>query len=171
MKFPSSRVAPPRTFLLLAVIAVVLMLAAVADAVTVVETHAPIMFHFLNTCIVPAEPFIAAGFFHVKASFNQSGGGTVLQTFEANLQNMKGMTTSGVTYIVPEESTTHIVGDGSDLMPMNFTFEQMSQFIRQGENGTLFLNDDFFTHLLIHGTINAKGVMTVDRVEPREGCR
>src|SRR2546421_4496577 len=100
MRSPSSRVAPPRTFLLLAVIAVVLMLASVADAVTVVETHAPIMFNFLNTCIVPAEPFIAAGFFHVKASFNQSGGGTVLQTFEANLQNMKGMTTSGVTYIV-----------------------------------------------------------------------
>jgi hypothetical protein len=161
---------PRRAVLFVAIIVAALALARVTDAATaVLEKHIPFTDAFANPCT--GETIMAAGFMHLKVTINQSGSGMVLSGLEVNFQDTKGVTLlTGVRYIVPTESAVHSV-EASDGMPMNVTAEEMHQFIRQGADGTLFPEDDFLQHTLIHFTINANGVMTVDKFEFRDECR
>jgi len=155
--------------LFLTVVATALIFASVAESATaVLEKHEPFSDSFLNPCT--GELIMAAGFMHLKITLNVSRSGVILSGLEVNFQNTKGVALSGATYIVPLESAAHVV-EASDGMPMNVTAEEMHQFIRQNADGTLLPDDNFFSHSLIHMTINANGVLTVDRMEFREECR
>jgi hypothetical protein len=170
MTLPSSLVLHSRTILFLTLVAVaLLMLASVAHAATaVLEKHEPFTDSFVNPCT--REPIVVAGFMHLKITINVSRSGVTLSGIEVNFQNTQGVTLTGATYIVPAQSAAHVV-EASDGMPMNVTAEETHQFIRQNADGTLWLDDDFFSHSLIHMTINANGVVTVNRMEFREECR
>jgi hypothetical protein len=171
MTFSSRSPRPrPRVVLFVTIVAAALALACVADAATVVlEKHEPFTDAFTNPCT--GELIMAAGFMHLKLTFDELRSRIVLTGLEVNFQNTKGVTVDGVTYIVPASSSVHLVEDGSDGIPMNVTAEETHQFIRQHADGSLLPDDDFLQHSLIHMTINAEGELTVGRFESRAECR
>ena len=90
---------------------------------------------------------------------------------EENLEAVKGTTVSGVRYGVPEQNSLHTIIDTSDSAPANQTIEEMMQFIRQAEDGSFIMGDDFYVSLKSHVTVNANGDLKVFFFEPTAMCR
>jgi hypothetical protein len=121
----------------------------------VLDRHVPFDFAATNPCT--GEPFTGSGFFHLKITL------TVAPNFhlsvEENFESAQGTTASGVRYVVPLQLATHTIID-SDVAPVTATQEVMEQFIRQGEDGTFVMGDDFFLRFKFHLTVNANGDVT-----------
>jgi hypothetical protein len=50
-------------------------------------------------------------------------------------------------------------------------FQLLEHYIRQGEDGSLVEDDDFFLWIRLHLTVNATGVPTAERMEFEFDCR
>ncbi len=121
-----------------------------------------------NSCVIPAENFVATGNLHLSISGNLSGGGTATSQIQTSLQGLKAVTLTGKTYVVPGETRqSFLISDG----PFHFTDEEMVQFIRQGDDGTYITGDDFYFHILFRVRIDANGVTHVDDVSGDTRCQ
>ena len=63
---------------------------------------------------------------------------------------------NGKTYIVQDVYSDEFVIAGAT----EETFDITAHFIRQGEDGTLILGDDFYEYMRTHITANANGMVT-----------
>jgi hypothetical protein len=144
------------------VTAMALVFATVGAASTIVETHAPFSATLTNTC--RAETFTATGFIHTKATFVQSNGGSTLFSVESNLQDVKAFALTGARYVVTESTSDHLLIDPENG-PNNGNLVFKQKFVRQGDDGSLVLGDDFSAYFRVHMTINSNGTMTVNRME------
>jgi hypothetical protein len=139
-----------------------------AASPAVVETHTPFSSVFLfNPCI--GEFIAIQGFVHTKVHVDTTADKTHFST-EFNWQDMKGVgLTSGATYVVVNAQSVSV--NVSAPFPQIITVEQSVHFIRQGEDGTLVLEDDFHVKTKFHFTVNANGVVTVNKNEFTVECR
>jgi hypothetical protein len=138
-----------------------------AAAQATVDQHVPFTFAGLvNPCT--GEEFSGSGFAHLKVFVATTPKGHV--SAELNFENVKGITVTGVRYVVPDQENAHIIFD-SDVAPATVNDESTQQFIRQAEDGTFIMGDDFYQRLRMQFTINANGVVTVDRTEFTTECR
>ena len=148
------------------VVAVVALALPASKAAAQPTTHLPVPFVGFNPCT--GEAFAGAGFMHVKTTFTTAPNFHV--SVEVNIESAQGTTVTGVRYVAPFQNSFHQIMD-SDFVPANATSEEMMQFIRQGEDGTLVLGDDFYVRTKFHFTVNANGEMTVDNLETTCTCR
>jgi len=132
----------------------------------VLVTHQPIVFVAFNPCT--SESFSGTGFLHVKVTLTLAPNFHV--SAEANLESAQGTTASGVRYVVPLQVAAHVIID-SDFAPVTSTFEEMAQFIRQAEDGTLIMGDDFFLRTRFHVTVNANGDVTASFTDFTITCK
>src|SRR5919204_528340 len=135
-----------------------------ASAGPATTVNVPFTFGDTNTCVVPNEMFTGSGHLQFLIGDNLSTSGKIQFHIEANLSGLQAVTTvpvPGIKYVVvfQEDQTDTFDSDG---MPVHMTLEHTVQFIRQGEDGTLFPGDDFYEHFLFHTTANANGTVTVD---------
>jgi len=146
----------------------VLALPAVSAAAQpiVTETRTPFSFSLINQCT--SELFTGSGVFHQKTTVQTAP--NFHESVELNLENAKGITSSGVRYVVNEQSSSHTIFD-TDSAPANGTFEAMEHFIRQKEDGTFVAGDDFYLRFKIHITVNANGTPTVSFSDFAIDCR
>ena len=150
---------------LLAGAALALASAAWGETIT---SKAPIVFSATNPCT--GEVLSGTGFAHFVLTGNLSGGGMVRSHIEGNFENVKAVAAvTGARYVAPSSETQGFVFD-SDGAPANETFEADLAMVRQGEDGTLFPDDDFHLHVLGHATANANGIVTVQRLTVEARC-
>jgi hypothetical protein len=157
----------------LALVAFVLLLTAwtaapvgASSAVTAKEPFSEVLF---NPCT--AELFIAEGEIHMKTQESISLDGKLHIALESNLQNVKGVgLTTGARYVVQQVLAEHTNAD-SDLAPFSTNSNFLEHYIRQGEDGSLVEDDDFFLWIRLHLTVNATGVPTAERMEFEFDCR
>ena len=149
---------------------VALVLAAVGAASTLVETQTPFSMGFTNIC--RAEAFTATGFIHTKVTVVQSNGGSTLFSIESNLLGVKAaVPLTGARYVVTETTTNHLLVD-PDGGPNNSNLVYKLTFVRQGDDGSLIVGDDFTMYVRLHLTVNPNGTTTADRMESEEQpCR
>ena len=133
---------------------------------TVVDTHMPFMFADVNPCT--GEPFAGSGFEHFKSTVQTVP--NFHMSLEYNVESAQATTPSGVRYVVPVQISQHSIID-SDVAPMNETLEEMLQFIRQAEDGSLVMGDDFYVRIRMHVTVNAQGSVTVSFLDFTVICR
>ncbi len=89
---------------------------------------------------------------------------------ELNLESFQGATVTGVRYVVPLQSSSHTIAD-TNFVPVNATEEQMVQFIRQAEDGSFVMGDDFFFRFSAHFTYNGNGDLTASFSNLTMECR
>jgi hypothetical protein len=154
---------------ILAAAVAVLVGAPSAAAETAVTTISPFTFAGDNPCT--GEAFSGTGALHMLVGGTLSGGGTAQSHTEANLQGLKATTLLGKKYVVVDTSNHTIVFDTPDLMPFHEELEWTVQFVRQAEDGSLIMGDDFYEHILAHVTVNANGVVTVDDFTDDQRCK
>jgi hypothetical protein len=156
--------------LLVATAAVSMLVAAPsAAAATAAETFSPFTFAGTNPCT--AEAFSGTGALHFVVGGNSLLSGTAQSHFEANLQGLKATTVLGKKYVVVDTSNQTLVFDKADAMPFHEKLEWTVQFVRQGEDGSLIMGDDFYEHILAHVTVNANGIVTVDDFSDDQRCK
>jgi hypothetical protein len=147
-----------------------LALGGTAAANTAVSTTTPIFFDGVNPCT--GEYFAGNGNVHLLVSGTLSTGGIAQSHIEANLQGLQAVTIpGGKKYLVPDASSQTLVFDTSDGAPFHETLEVLVQFVRQGEDGTFVMGDDFYEHFLAHATVNANGTVTVEDFSDDSRCR
>jgi hypothetical protein len=141
--------------------------AAMAEAVS---TTVPFMFSVANPCT--AEDLLVSGNLHFLVSGTLSASGMAQSHLQTSLQGAQatGILT-GARYQVPLSETDSDELDTTDAAPFNVTQERIVQFVRVGEDGTFVFGDDFYEHFLVHATVNANGVVTVDDFTTDTRCR
>jgi hypothetical protein len=132
----------------------------------------PFTFGGTNPCT--GDEFTGTGKLHLLISDNQSNSGNIQFHIEANFSGLQAVATlplpGGKKYdVIDQEDLTQTFD--SDGAPSHETVESTLQFVRSGEDGTLFPGDDFYEHFLAHITANANGVVTVEDVTTDSRCR
>jgi hypothetical protein len=129
--------------------------AAGAGAQPTVVTHSPFFAVIGNPCT--AEAVTLTGFIHTET--DTTGGKFRIQM---NLQDVKGTTVAGVRY-VSKNTVSAIVND----LPPGSTAngEASNHMVRQAEDGTFPLGDDFMLKARAQFVVNANGVTTVSNFE------
>jgi hypothetical protein len=163
-----------RTTLVRSLLAVLLLtllgsaaLRPAAASPAVVETREPVTGFVDNPC---TGEFIAIeGFAHYKTHFDTTGDRTHF-SFEVNLQDVRGVALpSGATYVLISQVSQSF--NVSAPFPAEQTVEISQHLVRQGEDGTLVLEDDLHFKFLFHVTVNANGTMTAEKDEQTVECR
>ena len=156
-----------RVFMVLVAAVAAFTLPASKAAAQINDQHVPIgPLTLFNPCT--GEVLTGSGFEHLRESFTSTPNFHI--SIEANLESFQATTPLGVKYVVPEQIAEHEVAD-QDFMPENVNVEEMFQLIRQGEDGTFVLGDDFYSNFKMHFTVNANGVLTVDDFEFTDRCQ
>ena len=132
------------------------------------STTTPFTFSGINPCT--GEAFAGTGTLKFLITDNLSSSGMVQYHIEATFSGLQAVTVSGKKYVVVSQENQTDTFD-LDGMPAHETVEHTLQFIRSGEDGTLFPDDDFYEHFLAHITANANGTVTVEDVETDTTCR
>jgi hypothetical protein len=132
----------------------------------ILDNHVPISFEAINPCT--GELVSASGFLHLKFSITEDP--NFHTSAESNVESAQGVTITGVRYVALEPQSSHVIID-SDFAPANGTGEHTLQLIRQAEDGTLILGDDFYLRIKAHVTINADGNVTVEFLDQTIECR
>jgi hypothetical protein len=134
------------------------------------STTTPYVFLEPNTCT--GETMAGTGTFHFLVSDNLSSSGNVQSHIEATISGLQATgTVTGKKYVVVNQENLTNTFDSDDVMPFHFTWERTVQYVRSGEDGTLFLDDDFYEHFLMHATVNANGMVTVDEFTDDVHCK
>ena len=151
--------------LIAAVLALVLP-ASEAAAQSTVDTQMPMALTGVNTCT--GEAFAGSGFLHMKVFETDDPNHHV--SIELNLESFEATTVTGVRYVAPLQAAWHEIAD-TDFVPANATVEEMAQFIRQGEDGSLVTGDDFYFRVSSHYTYNGNGDLTASFSDMTTECR
>src|SRR5207237_1921773 len=119
-----------------------------------------------NPCT--GETAKGSGFVHVKVFESLDPNDHV--SMEANVESFEAITLTGVRYVVPEQLSSHTIAD-SDGVPVNATDEEMAHLIRQGEDGSFVMGDDFYLRISSHYTYNGNGDLTASSSDMTAACR
>jgi hypothetical protein len=131
----------------------------------------PFTFDGVNPCM--GEAFTGTGNLHLLISDNLSTTGNTQYHIEATVSGLQAVTTLTLVpkkYVVIDQEDQTDTFD-SDGMPAHGTLEHTVQFVRSGEGGTVFPDDDFYEHYLAHVTANANGTVTVQDVTTDTRCQ
>ena len=150
-------------------VASMFVLAGTAAADTTVDRHDPFAVTLFNGCT--GEYVLFQGFVHSKYTLGVSESGMIHGSDESNVESAQGVTLTGVRYVLIESSTDHKNFDMTDLAPVSITQESTLHFVRQGEDPTFPLGDDFYVHLSNHVTVNANGEVTSEFDTGEPECR
>lgn len=128
--------------------------AAGAGAQAITVTHVPFSFGVVNIC---TGEFVALqGFVHTEAHQTNSG----LMHVELNFEDMKG-TSLTARYVANAQSSAT-----TSVPPGTFeNTEMMSHLIRQKDDGTFVLGDDFKVKTRVQFVTDANGVVRVTDIE------
>src|SRR5712671_1389288 len=140
--------------------------ASKAAAQATVDTHMPVSLAGTNPCT--GELFQGSGFVHIKVYETLAPNFHV--SMEENLESFQATTVTGVRYVAPLQAASHEIAD-TDFVPANATVEEMVQFIRQAEDGSFVMGDDFFFRLSAHFTYNGNGDLTASFSDMTTECR
>jgi hypothetical protein len=160
-------------FVTVVVLTAAAMIGATGAAGTTATMTFPFPFAGSNACVIPAEDFLATGNLRLAISGTASSGGTSRSQIDTTLQGLQAqvLTPFGTKkYVVPGESTESFIID-DDLAPYHLTIESMVQFVRQGDDGTYLIGDDFYEHVVVRVRVNANGTATVDDVSGDSRCQ
>ncbi len=91
-------------------------------------------------------------------------------SMEANVESFQATTITGVRYVVPEQLSSHTIAD-TDAVPANATDEATAQLIRQAEDGSFVMGDDFYLRYSAHFTYNGNGDLTASFSDMTMECR
>jgi hypothetical protein len=139
-----------------------------AASPAVVETHVPFSSTTFTSCTGEAIAF--EGFLHFKVHVDTTTSGTTHSSVELNWQDVKGVgLLSGASYVLIEQISSSVNASGP--FPAELNFEASAHFMRQGEDGTLVLGDDLHIKAFAHLTVNANGIVTVNRFGQTIECR
>lgn len=150
---------------LAAVLALVLP-AGKAAAQADVDEHVPVTLPAMSPCT--GEAFVGSGFIHMK--FFETFDPNFHLSAEMNLESFQATTVFGVRYVAPLQAQLHSIAD-TDFVPANATEEIMEQLIRQAEDGSFVMGDDFFFRFSSHFTFNANGDLTSEFSDPTIECK
>jgi hypothetical protein len=143
--------------------------ATAATAGPGVSTSIPFAFTGTNPCT--EEAFTGTGNLHFLISNNLSSSGMIQFHIEVNFSGLQAVTIpSTKKYVVIDQENQTDTFD-PDGMPAHETVEHTLQFVRSGEGGTLFPDDDFYEHFLAHVTANANGTVTVQDIDTDTRCQ
>ena len=129
------------------------------------DQHVPFTTSFFNPCT--GEVLTGSGFLHFRESITTTP--NFHFSLEENIESFQATTALGVRYVVPAQLSEHIVAD-QDFMPTTENAEETFQLIRQAEDGTFVLGDDFFFRIHIVFVVDANGVVRVDTFEFSQTC-
>jgi hypothetical protein len=145
--------------------------ARAASAGPAVSTSMPFTYTATNPCT--GEAFTGTGTLHLLTSENVSSSGVLISHMEARLDGLQAVTMVPPLkkYIGQITSGDTFGFDTTDGAPAHETFQITAHYIRQGEDGTFLLGDDFYERLFAHITANANGDVTSFTVDPELSCQ
>jgi hypothetical protein len=137
-----------------------------------VSTTTPFTYYGSNPCT--GETFTGTGNLHLVESDNLSSSGMSQHHFEARIDGLQAVTTPPFLpkkYVVQDTLDDSFGWDTTDGAPSHETFQVTGHFVRQGEDGTFVLGDDFYTRFFAQITANANGDITAQKVDTETTCR
>jgi hypothetical protein len=142
-----------------------------ATAGPAVSTTTPFTYSDTNPCT--AEPFTGTGNIHTVISENVSNSGMLQSHYEVRLDGLQAatLTVPPKKYVVQNTFADSFGFDTTDGAPSHETFEVTAHYVRQGEDGTFVLGDDFYTRFFAHITANANGDVTAQKIDTDTTCR
>lgn len=143
------------------------VLATVAVAGAVLNQTAPFAATAFNDCT--GEDVLLEGNVHTVVHFGESGDRLHLGE-DVRFTGMKGTAlVTGAQYVGMDVQNTqaNITAFGQQ----EITAVRTVNLTRLGEDKTFGDGDDLRTHVTAHMTMNANGVVTVDKVDTRTECR
>jgi hypothetical protein len=114
----------------------------------------PITYGGFNSCT--GEAFSGTGTVHFVMSDRLSTGGALQHHLLTTVDGLQAVTPMGKRYVVQDTYSDEFVFSGAS----EETFAITAHFIRQGEDGTFVLGDDFYEYIRTHITANANGDVT-----------
>lgn len=157
-----------RLMVLVALICGALVASTPASADTIVNQTSPFATTVVNDCT--DELVAVEGNLHTIVRLNTSG--DRVQTAEAvHFTGAKGTAfVSNAQYVEMDVQNTQ-ANNMTDFAPSEFTAERTMNLTRLGEDTTFGDGDDLRVHAIAHMTINANGIVTVDKVDATAECR
>ena len=152
---------------LLGALAAALVVSAAALAETIVNQTLPFSGTAFNSCT--DELVMVTGNIHTTTRVTVSGS-RIHEGVTVHITGVKGTTLAGATY-VETDVTNQETNFSTDLAPSEFTSERTMNLTRLGEDGTFVAGDDLRVHVIAHMTVNANGVVTVDKDDASVDCR
>lgn len=125
-----------------------------ATAGPAVSQSSPMMYDGMNSCT--GETFAGTGTLHSVLSENLSTSGVIQYHLNVRYDGLQAVTPTGKMYSVQDTFNWEFVFGAA----AEETFDVTAHFIRQGEDGTLVLGDDFYEYMRTHITADANGVVT-----------
>lgn len=144
-----------------------MVVAVTAVAGAVVNQNTPFAHSITSDCT--GEEVLLQGKMHTVVHFGDSGD-RVHFGEDVHLTGMKGTAIlSGARYVEMDVQNTqaNITAFGQ----REITAERTMNLTRLGEDKTFGDGDDLHVHVIAHMTMNANGVVTVDKVDSRNECR
>jgi len=124
----------------------------------VTETTA-FLYDGMNACT--GEDFTGTGNLHSSVTENLSTSGVIETHMLYSIDGLKAVTLLGQRYVV-QDVLNHefVIGPSAED-----TYQMRAHYIRQGEDGSFILGDDFYMYLRTHITTNATGAVTSFHVD------
>jgi hypothetical protein len=117
-----------------------------------VSDSTPFTYTGTNPC--NGEDFIGAGTLHTLMSENVSATGGLISHIDFSIDGLHAVTLGGKKYVVQDVLRDSLTFTGADEQTSDMTIH----YVRQGDDGTLILGDDFYEYLRTHITVSASGV-------------
>jgi len=145
-------------------------LALMATSAAAVTTQMPVTQTFFNACA--NETFTATGTLVANTDVTISPDGKFHTHSNMSFHGMSATAlVTGHKYVV-QDQTIDGTNEDSDAMPATTHTRIKIHYVRTGEDGTLFPDDDFYEWFTIHMTINANGVPTSTNIDTSDDpCR
>ena len=125
-----------------------------ATAGPAVSQSSETMYSGVNSCT--GESFAGTGALHFLTSENLSSSGVIEFHLDVRIDGLQAVTLTGKKYVVQDTFNWEFVfGSAAEE-----TFDVTAHFVRQGEDGSFVLGDDFYEYFRTHITANANGVVT-----------
>jgi len=156
-----------RLRLLLGIVAAALVVPAAVLAETIVNQTVPFSGSAFNSCT--DELVAITGNLHTTTRTTVSGNRIHIGV-TVHMTGVKGTTLEGARYAemdVQNQETNF----STDSAPAEFTSERTMILTRLGEDGRFVAGDDFHLHVIAHMTVNANGIVTVDKTDTSIDCR
>jgi hypothetical protein len=122
----------------------------------------PVPYDGANSCT--GETFSGTGTLHFLESTNVSTTGALQYHLNVRLDGLQAVTPTGKKYIVQDTFVWHDVFAGASSQD----FDIVAHYVRVGEDGTLFLGDDFYEYLRTHIAANDQGMVTSANVQTND---
>ena len=153
--------------LLMSLVVAGVLTTATASAGAILNQTTPFAHDTFSTCT--EELVHLQGNLHTVVHFGESGDRVHLGE-DVRFTGMEGMgLLSGARYIEMDVQNTQ--ANVTQLGPQEFTAVRTMNLTRLGEDTTFGDGDDLRMHVTAHVTVNANGIVTVDKVDAREECR